>query len=376
MRPYNVEIFTQDFEMVGNTNVNEITYKEDYLSSDGNTVKVLALPGVKKQDYIRISRGDEEYAGIVTEIGFGTDKSKKLQTISYKPLMELLNTDVLFDVNLQGQGSMEQFICDRIRDMFITNEDEMQNIKGLSVSAVTATKDWSLHITPSEKDGHYNIVNLIDSVIIPAMEKYSILVKTKLDIQNREVQITVGRVAAGIITIESDLPNIIKKSVTIKQVSADVNKLVVYDAEDYSNTRIYYLHPDLGYDTKDRDRITPVVCEMQTVSHEEGSSFESAAVSAAHNKFANLSYSNLIELTMMNGDALVKPEEMEFGQVADIISDGEVYRSILTGRERGRNTKLVFGTVRLDLTKILRRQENGRQYRTQNIQRRKCNTAG
>ena len=353
MRPYNVEIFTQDFEMVGNTNVNEVTYKEDYLSSDGNTVTVLALPGVKKQDYIRISRGSEEYAGIVTEIGYGTDKSKKLQTISYKPLMELLNTDVL------GQGSMEQFICDRIREMFITNEDEMQNIRGLSVTAATATKDWSLHITPSDKGGHHNIVNLIDSVIIPAMEKYSILVKTKLDIQNREVQITVGRAAAGIITIESDLPNIIKKSVTIKQVSADVNKLIIYDAENYANTRIYYLHPDLGYDTKDRDRIVPVVCEMQAVSHEEGSSFESAAISAAHNKFANLSYSNLIELTMMNGDALVKPEEMEFGQVADIISDGRSYRSILTGRERGKNTKLVFGTVRLDLTKILRRQENG-----------------
>jgi len=241
----------------------------------------------------------------------------------------------------------------------ITNEDEMQNVKGLSVSAITSTKDWSLHITPSDKGGHYNIVNLIDSVIIPEMEKYGILVKTKLDIQNREVRITVGRAAAGVITIESDLPNIIKKSVTIRQVSADVNKLVIYDAEDYANTRIYYLHSDLGYDTKDRDRITPVVCEMQAVSHEEGSSFESAAINAAHNKFASLSYSNLIELTMMNGDALVKPEEMEFGQVADIISDGEVYRSILTGRERGKNTKLVFGTVRLDLTKILRRQENG-----------------
>ena len=143
---------------------------------------------------------------ITVAIGYGTDKSKKLQTISYKPLMELLNTDVLFDVDLQGQGSMEQFICDRIREMFITNEDGMQNIKGLSVTAATATKDWSLHITPSDKGGHYNIVNLIDSVIIPAMEKYSILVKTKLDIQNREVQIIVGRAAAGIITIESDLP--------------------------------------------------------------------------------------------------------------------------------------------------------------------------
>ena len=87
--------------------------------------------------------------------------------------------------------------------------------------------------------------------------------------------------------------------------------------------------------------------------------FLSSANFLLTSKFANLSYSNLIELTMMNGDALVKPEELEFGQVADIISDGQSYRSILTGRERGRNTKLVFGTVRLDLTKILRRQENG-----------------
>ena len=79
--------------------------------------------------------------------------------------------------------------------------DEMQNIRGLSVTAATATKDWSLHITPSDKGGHYNIVNLIDSVIIPAMEKYSILVKTKLDIQNREIQIIVGRAVAGVITM-------------------------------------------------------------------------------------------------------------------------------------------------------------------------------
>lgn len=359
MRPYNVEIFTPDFEMVGNTNVNEITCREDYLSADDNTVTVLALPGIRKQDYIRISRGQEEYAGIITEIEYGTDRSKKLQRISYKPLMELLNTDILFDVDLQGQGTMEGFICGHIRKMFLENEDEKQNIRGLSVTASTKTTGWGLHITPSEKGGHYNIVNLIDSVIIPAMEKYSILVRTKLDIQNRAVHMEVGRASAGIITIESDLPNIIKKSVTIKQVSADVNKLVLFDAKDYSRTRTYYLHPDLGYDTKNKDRIVPVVCEMQAVSCDEGGSFESAAMEAAYNKFANLSYSNLIELTMMNGDTLVRPDEMEFGQVVHIISDGVCYESILTGRERGKNTKLVFGTVRLDLTKILRRQENG-----------------
>ena len=33
MRPYSVEIFRPDFTMVGNTNVNEVTYKEDYSGS-------------------------------------------------------------------------------------------------------------------------------------------------------------------------------------------------------------------------------------------------------------------------------------------------------------------------------------------------------
>ena len=33
-----------------------------------------------------------------------TDKSKKMMTISYKPLMELLNTDILFDVIRHGNS--------------------------------------------------------------------------------------------------------------------------------------------------------------------------------------------------------------------------------------------------------------------------------
>ena len=239
MRPYSVEIFRPDFTMVGNTNVNEVTYKEDYLTSDENTITVLAMAGIEKQDFIRISRGSEEYAGVVTEIGYGTDRSKRLQTISYKPLVELLNTGILFDVNAQGQGTLEEFICDRIRETFIDNPDTLQNIHGLSVAHTSATPDWSLHITPAESGGHYNIVNLMDSVIVPAMQKYGILVKAALDIQNREIHVTVGRVGGGVLVIEADLPNIVKKSVTIKQVSADLNKLVLYDSADYAN------HPHL-----------------------------------------------------------------------------------------------------------------------------------
>lgn len=198
----------------------------------------------------------------------------------------------------------------------------------------------------------------MDSVIIPALEKYSIVVDVKLDIQNRALNVFIGRAGTGIVIIETDLPNIIKKELTIKSVSADVNKLVLYNPEsDYEEKKVYYLHAkDLSYDTKNEDRITPVNCEMRSVSLEEGGSFDSAAIQEAYNVFANLSYSNLIELTMLNDDSLVKPTQIPFGQVVRILSDGVSYTSILTGKEIGKNTKLIFGTVRLDLTKILRRE--------------------
>ncbi len=351
MKPYNVEVFTQKFEMVANSNVDEVTHKEDYLSSDENTITVFPMPGIAKEDYIRISRDDEEYVGVITEITYGKD----LQTISYKPLMELLNTDILFDVDLQQTGTLEGFIADRITEMYIENEDAAQNVRGLSVATLSQTPDWYFHITPKDSGGHYNIVNLINSVIIPAMQKYGVLVKPVLDIQNRSIRIEIGRVPSGTFIIESDLPNVIDKQITIKSVSADVNKLVIYDAADYETKRVYYLHSDLSYDTKDEDRITPVNCEITSLQVEEGKSFESAAISEAYNKFANLAYSNLIEITVMKGDALIHPEEMQFGQVVKIISGGVEYSSILTGREIGQNIKLIFGTVRLDLTKILRR---------------------
>lgn len=360
MRPYSVEIFTPRFMMVGCSNTNEIIYKEDYLAPDSNSVTVLTVPGVEKQDYIRISRGHEEYAGVITEVSYGTEKSKRLQTITYKPFMEMFDTKILFDVNGQGKGSLEEYISGQIRELFIENEDKEQNVKGLTVSALTQTEDWSLHITPSDKGGHYNIVNLMDSVIIPAMKKYRIMVRVKLDIQNRAIRAEVGVCSAGVIIIESDLPNILKKNVVVKQTNMDVNKLVLYDSADYVNRVTYYLHTDLSYDRQDTDRIVPVLCERRALTAEEGRNFDSAAIAEASSVFGNLSFSNLIELTMSKEDSLVHPMDLSFGQMADIISEGTAYRSILTGWEIGNNIKLIFGTVRLDLTKILRRNENGR----------------
>lgn len=74
----------------------------------------------------------------------------------------------------------------------------------------------------------------------------------------------------------------------------------------------------------------------------------------AESEFAKNSYNNYIELTVPQSDSMINPQNMSIGQVVNIIHDGVSYNSILTGKEiSGGLVKLIFGTIRLDLTKIL-----------------------
>lgn len=71
-------------------------------------------------------------------------------------------------------------------------------------------------------------------------------------------------------------------------------------------------------------------------------------------EFAANKYSNLIELTVKADDMMINPMDLEIGQVVNIIHEGVSYNSILSGKEiKGGLVKLIFGTIRLELTKIL-----------------------
>jgi len=89
------------------------------------------------------------------------------------------------------------------------------------------------------------------------------------------------------------------------------------------------------------------------------SALDSAAIlnqmqSWAESEFAKNNYNNYIELTVPQNDSMINPQNMSIGQVVNIIHDGVSYNSILTGKEiSGGLVKLIFGTIRLDLTKIL-----------------------
>ena len=357
MQAFNVEIFERNFTLRSHTVVEDVQFSEDYLSPDDNELTLLTLEA-QKGDYIRITNGSDEYFGIINTV---SSKEEGLVEIGYKPFLSLFDTDCMFDTNWQGGTvSLEQTLANIITNMFISNSDSSMNVPGLSVSTISSTASWGFNLKSDTENMHHCIINLLDVLIIGAMELYSVCIQVVPDIQNRTIALRIGKNASAAVTVEADLPNVINKNVVIKETNNDVNKLVVYDTESYTTTRSYYLHPNGRYDMTNSNRIVPVVQEIRGTAPERNGetitkTFAQMADSEAADVFGSIEYNNLIELEMQNDDSLVKPYQMEVGQVVNVISDGVSYSSILTGRKVEQTTTLTFGTVRLDLTKILRR---------------------
>ena len=82
--------------------------------------------------------------------------------------------------------------------------------------------------------------------------------------------------------------------------------------------------------------------------------FEDKAYTKALQTFSKNKYDNLIELEVAADDEMIKPTALKIGQVVNVISEGNSYTSILSGREIEDTIVLIFGTIRLELTKSLK----------------------
>ena len=354
MQPYNIEIFDPSFNLVQHYNSGTIDYQFDYLSPVENSVLIAFDENVEKGDYIRIINDTDDYFGYITAIQIN-ETVQGFSEIKFKPFFTLFDAPILFDTTLQGSAtSLEQAIADYITAYWISNSDTAENIYGLEVETISTTNNWGFHITSNQQGLNKAIINFMSSIIKRALTKYQVGLYVHPDFQAKKITVQIGVIDYSTFYIEADLPNIIEKSVILNETSEDVNKLVVYDNEDLATNIIYYKHPDGTYDTSNSNRITPVIFAITSVSTVEGQTFANAAKDAADKQFDVDSYNNLIELTVQNDDELIFAEGLEIGQMVNVITNNTSYGSILTGIERSETTKLIFGTIRLDLTKILK----------------------
>lgn len=354
MKAYSVEIFSSQFDFICADTVDNISYKYDSLAMETNSITLVTDAPIMQGDYIHIKREDDDFFGVIS--GITSSESNEAVNINYKPFISIFDRTILFDTNLQGQGTLENRLKAIIESYWKNNSDSAQNVLGLRVTTTSSTTGWGFNLKSDTEGMHHIICNFLNTFIFRSVEKYGIAIKVTPYFHDKIIVLSIGYDSTSPIVVEADLPNIVTKNVSIMDSDFDVNKLVVWNTADYTSSITYYRHNDDTYNTSNTDRVTPVVFETVGVSVEEGSTFAQAAASQAAETFGSIEYNNLIELTVKPDDDLIKPRDFSPGRKVVIRHNGNEYNSMCTGCQvEGGLYTLIFGTVRIDLTKIMQR---------------------
>lgn len=461
MKLYNVEVFDQDFNFLFNTAIEEQKYEEDYLDPEKSKLKIPSNVPIKVNSIIRLYNETYEYFGIVGEV---KEKDDGTTEISYTSVEGLFDQEILINVD-EITGTYEQYIKACIDGLYVTNPDLSQRLP-LSVTAVTSTNSWDfdydIENEPKDDDDEPPVhevafVKILDDLIIPAFKIYGIVIYWTVDIPNKIINVEITKNTDAVKTIETDMPNIIDKKITIRKVKKRINKVNIWNKKDFERKAVYYLHSDDTFDEIDTDRVTPVVYKNQTVSTDNNETciskkvktlksdystikswnrlepeerteeelaeaqaamadvnefvalgwtynstdgyfydannikigeedwgddedgfiqafeawastpaaelygevtaadlFQAKADAKALSNFSKNKYDNCIEIEVANDDERLDPTGMKIGQVVHVIENGISYETVLTAREIEETTTLIFGFIRLELTKILK----------------------
>lgn len=354
MQPYNVEIFERDYSLVQHYNADQIEYDYDYLDEIENTVIMPYSEDVKRGQYIRLDNGKRNYFGVISGLDVGS-VAEGYTEVRYKPFLSMFAALVMIEVGWQGGMSLENMIAKIITDYWISNTDTVANVPGLRVSTMSQTTDWTFFIEPDQRGLNKAVVDFKADIIHRALTKYQVGLYTTMNVRDHTIDIKIGKRETGIFRIEADLPSVVDRKIILNSTTVDTNKLTVFSTVDLVTSITYYKHTDGTYDTVNANRIVPVIATIQTAMPSAEDPLSVLAKKAADKMFDAATYNNLIEIEVTNEDALVLPAMLTFGQIVDVITKGAIYPSIMTGVRVGDTTRLIFGTVRVELTKRLRR---------------------
>lgn len=341
MKVFNIEIFSNRFVYKSNAQTDEVKYKYDYTDVEKNSVEVNAEAAVG--DYIVIYNDAQKYYGVITDVtkGAGTNK------IQYKSFFQYMDVKILAKFN--QEETVEETISRLVRENYIENEDNLQNVTGLDVVEVTETQaqyGWTF------ADG---VVNLFD-VIQEAFTTYGVVCDFAIDRQEKEILMLIEKVEGGEFHIEPDLKNILDRNIVLKKGRETANKILIYNEEDMDEQAIFYKDENEEITQNPTSRIQPVIFTTKAVKLSKDQLFIDKATAEAANNLKKTKYENLMEFIVEEDDLLIRPMYRLIGQEAVIHMNDKDYTTILTGYEYGEGkAKLIFGIIRNEITKLIKK---------------------
>lgn len=363
MLPYNVNFFRNNnaqLEFVYRDVASHIVIDDDYISGTSNTIDVGSTEEVKNGDYISIRNDEIDFFGVVTDVSPGEYSTQ----ITYRPFVSIFDEDFLFDTQRQGAHStytLEQTIVDYLTQLYVSNSDTYQRLPiqvSTDLPTSSQTTRWSLNLTPDTQGSHYTIIGLYSVLIVNALKKYGVAIRVRPSFTQKKIILTVTKINT-VLSIDGDLDNVNVKTLKYNERPTGVNKLVVYNTENYSQSVTFYVYSDrtFGVDDDSSRRIKPVVRELKSAAPDSESTdpttaFAVAALDVAYSVLSGITWDNLIELEVFVSDENIHPMEMEIGQKVRLVYKGGRYESILTGKTIGIDCiTLLFGSERIQYSK-------------------------
>lgn len=282
MKPYNVEIFDENFNYLYSTLIDEdtFTYRYDAISpvknklnvpKDFNPSSLLNEPKAPKGWFVRITRDNELYDGVIT----GFEEGETQNTIEYSQIITLFDQQVVVEPQgITNATSISAFMKSILEANFSSSADPKQNIHGLTVYA-NSSKSGILPYTNT--DDKYVGINVLNDLMLAAYKYYGIrtVVQSKDAYPHRYAQALTVRFTDNAYYVnrpifETNLPNIIDSTFsTKKQSGREVNKVIIKDLY-FGTETAYYLYTDGTYSTNPsvtgKTRVFPVVTKVIIVN--------------------------------------------------------------------------------------------------------------
>ena len=260
-RPAIIEVFDRNFKFIDKAAMDFPKYEFDYVSIGEVSITIPALIKAEKTDYIVATLDEKRIQAIITSVEYKDNTTK----IKYYPLLQITDIDIYFEIDRQNTISPEEVIALMMSEQYITNNDQEENVPGLTIEVETQTQG-----TLGLEDP---IVNIYD-VIVQAMRLYRIAVIFELDVQKKSLICRIGKATDTIKTIECDLKNIISTSIVFKTARTSYNKITVVGVyskesdEKYGQTEkiIFYQDAEGNVTTDPGTRVLPVVSKAVSIN--------------------------------------------------------------------------------------------------------------
>ena len=359
MRQYNVDIFDRGLNFLVNDVVSVNRIDDDYISSKANTIEIKPTSLVKAGDFIRLQNDSTNFFGVITDAAPG----EKLTSITYKSFITIFDESILFNTKNQGTDvnvshpTLEQTLYNYINAAYISTSDTYQRLPiTVTIASGTQTARWSLGILPDTETGQYAIVKLYSDLIVEALKKYGVGITVTPSFSAKKINLVIGKHTEKF-KIDGNLKNVNVATLKYNDKPTGINKLIVYNSNNYGENVTFYVHPDRSWDVNDQDRISPVFKEVTgTVPDQDyadpAEGFIAAAVDSAYSILEGQQWDNLIELEVSPSDANIQPLEMEIGQTVTLYYKEGTYTSILTGKViEPEIITLLFGSERIEYSK-------------------------